>query len=49
MVVVVKLCLKYRTALVMLILAVVEHSASYSVVSINNEKITNSMHLDIWG
>lgn len=49
MVVVVKLCLKYRMALVMLILAVVEHSASYSVVSINNEKITNSMHLDIWG
>ena len=49
MVIVIKLCLKYRTALGMLILAAVDHSASSSVVSINNKKITNSMHLDIWG
>lgn len=38
MVIVIKLCLKYRTALGMLILAAVDHSASYSVVSINNKK-----------
>ena len=46
MVIVIKLCLKYRTALGMLILAAVDHSASYSVVSINNKKITNSMGMN---